>query len=108
MRLFSLLLTFYMLVLAIMPCADRVECDKFENQEIVENPNHPDHEHTSEMCSPVCTCNCCGAQLSYAPKTNMSINPNLYYNIDNTPKFVSQPHILNNYLSEIWQPPKNC
>lgn len=106
MKLLSLLFALYFFALALLPCADRAECDKFEKQEIVENPNHANHEHTSEMCSPFCVCACCGVQLAFTAKINFILETKLYPDAKDIKKSFYVSHIFNNYLSEIWQPPK--
>jgi hypothetical protein len=102
MKLLSLLFAFYFFALALFPCADKVERDKFEKQEISENSNHADHEHTSEMCSPLCLCVCCGIQLVFTAKLE-SIP---YSNSKDIKKTFYVSRIFSNYLSEIWKPPK--
>ena len=79
MRIASYILATYMLILALMPCADGLsvlypECTSSIN--IEENShNHSDHEH-EDLCSPFCVCSCCGS-LSIIPGT-----VEYYYSVD--------------------------
>jgi hypothetical protein len=106
MKLLSLIFALYFFALGLMPCADSIECDHIEKQEVTKASNHSDHEHSTEMCSPFCVCACCSIQLVFTAKINFILAPKLYHNGEDFKNFFYVSHISNNYLSQIWQPPR--
>ncbi|GBL35485.1 hypothetical protein EMGBS15_10800 [Filimonas sp.] len=66
MKLSWLLLAFYILVLSVIPCSDEGECDTVSfSTEQWQQQSHENHEHHKELCSPFCTCACCGISIAY-------------------------------------------
>ena len=60
------ILCFYILLLAVMPCADMHECATTDKTECVLMQAHNDdsHENCMDKCSPLCVCNCCMAAVA--------------------------------------------
>jgi hypothetical protein len=93
-----------MLMLALLPCGDEVECVDSDRYEIsFTNNNHQDHANHAENCSPFCICACCGQVLNVASAYHFNVKPrtpigrNLISYSD--PYFEIIPQ-------SIWQPPK--
>ena len=93
-----------MLLLALLPCGDEVECaDNDRYQTAFTTDGQQDHDNHSENCSPFCICACCGQLVTIAsahhfnvqPKTTIS-KPLISYS---DPYFEIIPQ-------SIWQPPK--
>lgn len=60
------ILCIYILLLAVMPCADIHECATTDKTECVLMQAHNDgsHESCMDRCSPLCVCNCCMAAVA--------------------------------------------
>ena len=60
------ILCIYILLLAVMPCADMHECATTDKTECVLMQAHNDdsHENCMDRCSPLCVCNCCMAAVA--------------------------------------------
>jgi hypothetical protein len=104
-KVLTLLFSFCLLALAVMPCSDNDDC-KYEHKEKTSNfatTDHSDHDSDTENCSPFCMCACCGQSFSNSFVTfSLSLHSPVSlekFPIYNT-SFVSEV-----YLS-IWQPPK--
>ena len=96
-------LSFYILILSFIPCADASECDIKQTTSLV-SQNHSEHEHDSETCSPFCICVCCGFQgytIPFTPPIKIAAK----YNSDNLFIFYKL-FFINHFSSKIWQPPK--
>jgi len=57
MKIMAFLLAFFLLGLAIVPCADNLPQSNIEQV----SDSHSDHNHDadSDLCSPFCVCHCC-------------------------------------------------
>ncbi len=102
MKIVSFILAIYFLSLSVKTCADNaissnncktVSCAYFQNE-------HADH-HSTDLCSPLCTCSCCGGIT--LPSESLH-----HFKADLTP--FQKPLYSENSISEItysiWQPPK--
>jgi hypothetical protein len=103
-KLFTLIFSFYLLALAVMPCSDMEDCNyPSADQSTFATTDHSDHDSDTENCSPFCMCACCGQSI-----TNI-FYPTALYNP--TPVVKQDIPIYNaSFISEvylsIWQPPK--
>ncbi|MEZ4773104.1 MAG: DUF6660 family protein [Bacteroidia bacterium] len=104
MKIFTLIFSFYLFALAVMPCSDKDDC-KYQgaDQSTFASTDHSDHDTDTENCSPFCMCACCGQSITniFYPTTLRNLTPiaTKYFPVYNA-SFVSEV-----YLS-IWQPPK--
>ncbi len=102
MKLVVYLLSFYLLLLPLVPCGDNDECNEDAKQELTTSSNHKNHPEDDEACTPFCYCSCCPASVFI-------------------PQFLSEPVVVSNLavtnpsfpislysfdFSAIWQPPK--
>jgi hypothetical protein len=58
MKVLSIILTIYVIALTLYPCADDIGLDVHRTE--VSQPVGNSHDHDCDLCSPFCTCNCCG------------------------------------------------
>jgi hypothetical protein len=97
----------YLMVLACLPCSDTVaDFDVNHSTKEVSHQEKHNHENSVDLCSPFCSCACCGIQIATFE------NPSFIF-IQNR-VFTSQKAKINRYQSiylsktsdKIWQPPK--
>ena len=105
MKLISYILSIYMLVLALVPCSDGIDfihgnCDS--STEIADNShNHSDHDH-QDLCTPFCTCTCCGSMFTMPTTLDYSdchskISTECIHNYQSSYSF--------DYSKGVWHPP---
>ena len=103
MKFLGQIFAIYLLSLSCMPCGDVNECNDKVAQTISATTNHQQHKHTSEACTPFCTCSCCAAFAYYQPFAKPAmLKPQM--------KSEKYPAYNDSFLSQgfsaIWQPPK--
>jgi len=104
MKLFQLILSFYILLLSCFPCGDRLECNEKNELKISASLEHKAHSHETESCTPFCTCSCCAAStVLYYSSASVKV-PKVDFAI------IQFPHYADSFRPElsfsIWQPPK--
>lgn len=102
MKVLAFILSFYVLVLAAMPCVDVPKDNNLHNFELT-NSLSDHHEHENDLCSPFCTCDCCVSPIInnltvYFTFICSPLAQKLTKEYDNS--FVSSP------ITTIWHPPK--
>lgn len=103
-KILTLIFSFYLLALAVMPCSDKDDCKYHgSEQSTFATTDHSDHDSDTENCSPSCMCACCGQTFRnsftfYSLALHIPVSSYKFpiYNAS----FISEV-----YLS-IWQPPK--
>lgn len=107
MKSASILLSFLLLVLSCLPCAD---ADKdvvhdANGKVIAQTHDHSKELHT-DLCSPFCICNCCGAQI-------LNFTPSLVITLQELPpmfetklEITYKSHLASMFSGSIWQPPQ--
>jgi hypothetical protein len=69
MKLFCHIFSLYFLALSCLPCTDNgyeVVPPRYQTENIRQNDHdHEDHSHCKDLCSPFCTCTCCGITISF-------------------------------------------
>lgn len=107
MKSASIILSFILLVLSCLPCAD---ADKdvivdAAGKVVAHTDDHSKELHT-DLCSPFCICNCCGAQI-------LNFTPTLVFEVASVPaEYIEKPQIIYNsnlasqFSGGIWQPPQ--
>lgn len=100
MRNFAVFLSFYLLVLTLLPCGDAfAHEDPFLSIEKVEQTGN---EHT-DICSSLCSCACCG-QISYH-ETALLFSFDIATNFRETLQLYKEK-LTRNFSGFVWQPPK--
>jgi hypothetical protein len=100
-KFLTYILSVYLLLLSVFPCADENSCtDKDETAASVSFSNN-EHEE-EESCTPFCSCSCCGLQFSKTCNCIKLKSPE--------PTAVHYAEEIQQQLSEIyfpiWQPPQ--
>ncbi|WP_394340435.1 DUF6660 family protein [Marinoscillum furvescens] len=62
MKFLTIILSFFLLGLSLVPCADETEPDSVEISYEESGSDH-DHNKSEDLCSPFCVCNCCHSHL---------------------------------------------
>jgi len=89
-----------------MPCGDKNECESMPvTTELTQNTNHEKHEHQKELCSPFCTCACCGISIYQSTIHFYSVEKKIEVNLEERNPFYAFIY-AKDISSIIWQPPK--
>ena len=102
MKFVTIILSLFILALAIQPCADvkaENKTKQYQAKAIHEHENDCDHD-----CPITCVCNCCGMPITY--QAIITYNLVLNNQISTETKLVHQKNYIFSYHSNIWQPPK--
>jgi hypothetical protein len=102
MKLFSFLISLYMLLLACMPCNDSRDCSAGEKVSMVLYDQHDDHGDDTEHCTPLCVCACCAAPVVYFQQSLFIKN----FAATKTANSYPDPFVFSNKANSIWQPPR--
>ncbi|MDG1871931.1 MAG: hypothetical protein P8I78_08215 [Flavobacterium sp.] len=89
-----------------MPCADR-EVNSWAHTTLELKSNHDNHSHdkANDLCSPFCSCSCCGSQVVSYFQSNTIDFPIPSEGIKTQlPTYKSI--FASNFLGSIWQPPQ--
>jgi hypothetical protein len=100
MKLFFILYSFYLLGLSIVPCADSNENNVNASSTAISLPQK--HHHTTDICTPFCTCTCCASSAFYQPLTVFRL-AELHIGVV---KIATQKSLISHTSHSIWQPPK--
>ncbi len=63
MKITTLLLAFFLLGFAVIPCADG-EVSQYNIETISDSDRDHNHDSGSDMCSPLCVCHCCHSHFT--------------------------------------------
>ncbi|WP_374988006.1 DUF6660 family protein [Marinoscillum sp. MHG1-6] len=101
MKFFAIIMTILILTLSLTPCGDEDTDCRQDEISLLEAHQHHDH-HTSDLCSPLCVCQCCHTNLVVC---------NLYLSITSQRTIVENrstfsPVLIDGISSGILQPPQ--
>lgn len=103
MKFWAVILSLYFSVLAVKPCVD--DQPEIARAHAEMTADSGEHEHASDMCSPFCSCACCGVQMlrqdfafSFTIKTPVAFFQK--------PSSTYQSRLQSDYCGSIWQPPQ--
>lgn len=89
-----------------MPCADmEANSSAHIKSELVSHPRNHSHDKEKDLCSPFCSCSCCGSQMASYSQSIVINFPILSKGIETqlpTYQFV----FSSNFYENIWQPPQ--
>lgn len=104
MKIFTVILSIYVLALSFVTCNDAVSHETTLN-ETVSNVSEPDHhsdEGTADYCSPFCSCQCC--------QVNLNVQHNDVFDITvskiSTKVHVPTYSVKQEFTYSIFQPPQ--
>lgn len=108
MKITTIILSLYLILLSCLPCADTKVKDVHVGSNLVvtvENSHSHTNEKHSDLCPPFCSCNCCAVQV-------LTFNPTLSYSFSKETELIilqiSTYHsvLKSNFFGSIWQPPQ--
>ena len=101
MKLFSFILSLYIVFLTTIPCVDDPAADHSFCHETSQSPGTSGH-NSADQCSPFCVCNCCGTPVI---EQSPAIIPAClsFSHRDYKPFETINPSVP---VLSIWQPPK--
>ncbi|WP_244307383.1 DUF6660 family protein [Flavobacterium fluviatile] len=108
MKIFSFILTIYLLSLSAITCADADMYSSVSKSAEISQSNHNEgtsHKGETDLCSPFCSCACCGIQVV----NNLNaISFDFPVIIPEIPPKVSQYQsiLISSFTGSIWQPPQ--
>ena len=101
MKIIAIILSVYISALTLVPCVDNHISDKGSLTELCQKSNDSDMPDV-DLCSPLCTCNCCGTSISFEQSVffeSLTIVPSAL-------KFYFRISVLTEIALSFWQPPK--
>jgi len=102
MKFIACILSFYIMVLLAIPCADHQKDHVLQKKEMASAAHH-DKDHMGDQCSPFCTCDCCVSPIIYQDYTVILDSFAILmgsYSSENPFDSVTF------YSGSIWQPPQ--
>ena len=103
MKFFAFIMSFFLLYLSCLPCSDSKECNIKAEQTVSASTDHQKHKHTSEACTPFCTCSCCAASAFHQPFAKQQALKQIFQSVK---YHIQNDSFLSQEFSSIWQPPK--
>ncbi len=102
MKILAYILSFYITFLQVIPCVDHLEDNCMQTYQVSQLNNDSQSQHSSDYCSPFCTCNCCSSPIIHQVH---NIHFECFtYSKKHTTNFI--PVHINELSTSIWQPPK--
>jgi hypothetical protein len=101
MKLIAFILSFYIVVLTLIPCVD-IHYNYLNTQIEISDKNHNHDKDHSDNCSPLCTCNCCSVPILLTQTYIIQI----VHLITNETVIHLPQKIISSVISSLWQPPK--
>lgn len=105
MKFVSVILSLIILMLSFTPCADSSDYSKTSENIVVsvfEQDNH--QKNHSDLCSPLCMCNCCGTVVAQIGMQFFKINE--ISAIPSGEETSFRLPIVSPLFYSIWEPPK--
>ncbi|OEK03370.1 hypothetical protein BFP97_18385 [Roseivirga sp. 4D4] len=101
MQRLGAILSIFILLLSMAPCADAWESSACDSEEVCESSNEHDASDEADDCLPFCSCLCC---------TAITIAPLQSFNFQEAVITLDEPKLEDNTYTppafDIWQPPK--
>lgn len=96
----SIFFCFYFIALMAKPCADKGDCNEFN--QIKTSQSEHQKEHSDEICTPFCVCSCCSTNVLVTDYSCALINLTLI----NAIYKAQEDSKISSIIISIWQPPK--
>ncbi len=108
MRLFSFILSIYVLALSVVPCSDGI-AHKLDDVDANIEVSQTEHDHNpsdhSDYCTPFCSCSCCGS-LTTVPTGHQIGEVKIL--ASTTYLFPYKFDYSSDYTEGVWHPPVYC
>ncbi|WP_416233534.1 DUF6660 family protein [Arcicella sp. LKC2W] len=107
MKFFSVIFSFYILILSLLPCNDTEDCKILNNgKENFAQIDHHNHQADTESCSPFCICACCGSIIVFSFQCPiLTIKDTSFFPL-NARIIIKNDSFASNFHGNIWQPPQ--
>ena len=110
MKLFCYIFSLYFLALSCLPCTDNEHetlPPQYQTEIVVENEHdHENHSHCNDICSPFCSCACCGMTISFQSTINYTTEFQHIVLPIVAENFSYQSSNSFQYLQGVFQPPQ--
>ncbi|MEQ1604001.1 MAG: hypothetical protein ABL999_03960 [Pyrinomonadaceae bacterium] len=108
MRAFGFIFIVYFVMLLTQPCQDMIAAFDGGNGSTsaiarVDQPLEP--QHSSDDCSPLCFCSCCGLSVADRSVAKFSVTTIASFSFSALPTKYNSP-VTSTFQNSIWQPPK--
>ena len=103
MKILSLLFSFYLFGLFVMPCTDNCLDEKEHHEAKNSKSEHQEHQEKNP-CSPFCACACCGVRV-IQPEVFVLAEFKIFQSIQELNVQYQSPVFLK-FTASIWHPPK--
>jgi hypothetical protein len=104
MKLANYIFSMYFIILSCWPCADFDGIISFDSNDVVSvKSNDHSHSNCNDICSPFCSCNCCGNPFFGHQIVALFLDKK-NENFIKLPEYKSPQTAT--YFASIWQPPK--
>lgn len=104
-KFFAIIFSIYFAYLSTVPCGDKENCNEFaQTHATITTDHNQGNSHQNEICSPFCTCACCGCQgfnLKSFPTVAIAFTQTAERKI-----IPYQSQFISQFSADIWQPPK--
>ncbi len=102
MKIFSILMSIYILFMVSLPCVDDIQSYTKTDHAIETGQTAQHHNNHGDSCSPFCVCSCCSVtvELTYYM---FEANPLSTIEFKVVPFYQER---VSTYFNHIWQPPK--
>lgn len=110
MKFLNIILSIYLVALSCLPCADMEAKSVGKNDtnaiaKTTDDHNEHSHDKDKDLCSPFCSCNCCGSQIvSYFNVMTCNFAVVSKEIKTQLPSYTSK--FTSNFYGSIWQPPQ--
>jgi hypothetical protein len=104
MKYLTIIFSFYMVILAVLPCRDRDDfADMVKSYTSIQNSHSGDEKAGQETCPPFCTCACCSTVRTLTPQ--LTTTTIFIQQVSRT--YSEAPvHAVREQSISIWQPPR--
>ena len=104
MKWLYFILSFYIISLSVLPCADELSYIYKSVSSVTNNSSSHENGCKDDVCSPFCTCACCGISIHYFTSVSNISAPKIC--LQDKLETLCSEHIPSGFSGSIWQPPK--
>jgi len=109
MKVLFPILAVYLLLVFLMPCTDMRATEtlkQHKHSEEIANKKHYDSSDSLDLCSPFCSCNCCGKISGFVFQWDIIQFRDIKKITFSEQILHYTPQYIPNFFEDIWQPPK--
>ncbi|MBI5538644.1 MAG: hypothetical protein HY951_01185 [Bacteroidia bacterium] len=101
LKFLTIILSIYIVGLTLIPCVDNHRSNDIQLTHLCKQTNDS-HSSDVDLCSPFCTCSCCGSSISFVYQIffkPISVKPSAL-------EYFFRVPFLSEFSLSFWQPPK--